>query len=551
MVMSTRWVVALVVTAGLLAGGLAAGQTSPLASLQTAAERTNYGATTRYDELVAFLKATAVAAPQLVRLQTLGVTREQRGIPLAVIGSDLPDGSAQTVRASNKLRVLVRAGVHGDEVDGTEAALMLIRDLAMGRRAEWMPSIVLLVMPVLDADGSERIAAANLGTINGPAAGVGQHANAQGMDIDTDNIALRTPEGAVFVKLLTDYDPQVTIDLHSGADACAGYALTYAPSLAPNTSDKLMSTLKNEWIPFITTNLKTKYALDSFYRGRVDGGGNGCGTPAPAPATGRGNVRAGTAGVARGRANAAAPATPAPADAGPASWTAIGPDAAITVNYIGLRNRLALIGSSYSRAPFADRVAATRHFLDEALVFAFGADARLRKTTADSDAELIVGRTQATTARTVAAGRLKILMKPAGSTPAETPVEMPVEMIDRLWFEGATDEIAAAEYYVPAELTTTITMLRAHGIQLRPVAQPARGVERFVGTPGTGMNGRFTGEWTRDAALSTPAGALVVRMNQPLARLAFTLLEPASDGSLAIVDEALRAGPAYPVLRKR
>lgn len=541
--MSARWLFALVMAA-LVAPRVTADQSVPLAALKTTAESSNYVSSTRYDAAMTFLKATAVAAPQLIHLQTIGVTNEQRGIPIAVIGAGLPDGAAAAVRASGRMRVLVRAGSHGDEVDGKEAALMLVRDVAMGRHAEWQSSLVLLVMPVFNADGGERLSPANLGAANGPSTGVGQHDNAQGRDLDRDSIAVRTPEGVAFTKFLLDYDPQVVIDLHTAADACAGYAFTYAPSLAPNTSDKLMSVLKNEWIPFIMGNLKTKYAVDSFYRGRIEGGSDGCG-PAAAPTPSNVAMGRNPAPSGRGRGRAAVPAGPPPvaSPAGPASWTAIGPDPAITANYVGLRNRLALIGSSYARAPFSERVAATQHFLDEALAFVYGADSRLKKTIQDTDAELVVGRTLATSARTIAAAKLQILMAPGGT---------PGEMTDRLWFEGATDEVAAAEYYVPAGLTATVELLRKHGILLRPLTQPARGVEQFVGAPIVQGAARRSGTWTpAGPSVTVPAGDWVVRMNQPLARLAFTLLEPASDASLATADEALRAAPAYPISRKR
>ena len=37
-----------------------------------------------------------------------------------------------------------------------------------------------------------------------------------------------------------------------------------------------------------------------------------------------------------------------------------------------------------------------------------------------------------------------------------------------------------AEYYVPAEATKALEILRAHGVQMRAVTQPVNGVERFA-----------------------------------------------------------------------
>jgi hypothetical protein len=62
---------------------------------------------------------------------------------------------------------------------------------------------------------------------------------------------------------------------------------------------------------------------------------------------------------------------------------------------------------------------------------------------------------------------------------------------------------------------------------------------------------RLTGRY--DAAkLSAQEGALFIPANQPLARLAFYLLEPESDDSLVtwnVIETDLAAGATYPVYR--
>jgi hypothetical protein len=51
-----------------------------------------------------------------------------------------------------------------------------------------------------------------------------------------------------------------------------------------------------------------------------------------------------------------------------------------------------------------------------------------------------------------------------------------------------------------------------------------------------------------------PKGALEVSMTQPLARLAFYLIEPASDDGLVtwnVLDDQLKDAKTYPILRKK
>src|SRR5262249_26824340 len=104
-------------------------------------------------------------------------------------------------------------------------------------------------------------------------------------------------------------------------------------------------------------------------------------------------------------------------------------------------------------------------------------------------------------------------------------------------------------------------LLRAHGIQMRRSPQVTGGVERFAidssanyqTFEGHNMR-RLEGKWEPSAEPVLPAGYWMVPMNQPLARLAFYLLEPASDDGLVnwnVLDDELRDAKAYPILRKR
>jgi hypothetical protein len=103
--------------------------------------------------------------------------------------------------------------------------------------------------------------------------------------------------------------------------------------------------------------------------------------------------------------------------------------------------------------------------------------------------------------------------------------------------------------------------LKSHGIVLRPVSQPVSGVEQFTiaaNAPGQKFEGhdmrKIEGTWGPAANVTVPRGAFEVRMDQPLARLAFYLLEPASDDGLVawnFLDDQLKDAKTYPILRKK
>jgi hypothetical protein len=108
--------------------------------------------------------------------------------------------------------------------------------------------------------------------------------------------------------------------------------------------------------------------------------------------------------------------------------------------------------------------------------------------------------------------------------------------------------------------SAAIERLRWHGLVVQRVAADADiDVERFVVAtvakaeqPFQGHHeARVTGRYTF-AKLSAQEGALFIPAAQPLARLAFYLLEPESDDGLVtwnFIDAGVAPGSAYPIYR--
>ena len=71
----------------------------------------------------------------------------------------------------------------------------------------------------------------------GPIGGQGTRPNAQGLNINRDNMKLDTPEARSMVRLVNDFDPHVMIDLHTTNGSRHAYHLTYEtpnnPAVAP------------------------------------------------------------------------------------------------------------------------------------------------------------------------------------------------------------------------------------------------------------------------------------------------------------------------------
>lgn len=531
--------------------------TAALDDLKTKPERTDFQETSTYQEVVDFMNAVAKAAPGRIHLTTFGETYEKRALPLAVVGA--PAATPEAVRKTGKLRVYIQGNIHGGEVEGKESAQMLLREFAQGRHDDWLKTMVFLIAPIYNADGNEKFALNNRGPQHGPMGGQGQRPNAQRLDLNRDHMKLDSPEARAVVKLMNDYDPHVSMDLHTTNGSRHAYYLTYAPPLNPATDPAIIDLLRKDWLPWVTKTIKTKYDWDYYYYGNVGGGGFGGGRgrgaaggpPAGQPPQGRGE---------QGR--------------GPAerAWRSFDHRPRFNNNYIGLRNRFAVLSEAYAYATFKDRILATSRFVEENLNYIAANADRIRTLVEAADARRIIGTRLGLRARLARGEVVEILM--GETTQEKHPVDghimerrldvrKPEKMVEYGTFEATETERVPSTYYIPADLTAAIDHLRAHGVRLRTLDTPAKvAVEEFQITGNTqaerpfeGHNERtLEGKWA-PAERELPAGTVVVDMSQPLGRLAFYLIEPRSDDGLVdwnILDPVL--GPdvkVYPIVRSR
>ena len=71
---------------------------------------------------------------------------------------------------------------------------MLVRDIVLDPRTPYLDKLILLVAPIFNADGNERISPENRRDQPGPAQGVGIRPNGQNLDLNRDSMKLESPE---------------------------------------------------------------------------------------------------------------------------------------------------------------------------------------------------------------------------------------------------------------------------------------------------------------------------------------------------------------------
>jgi len=609
---STRLLLAgaLILTAtGLAATQPAAPATRPAAGQRswplTRPEASNFAETSLYADVMSFMKEMAQRSPQ-IHLTTFGYSFEGRPLPLAVIGA--AGASPEQVLATKKTRIYLQGNIHAGEVEGKEALLWLLRSIAKGERAAWFKSVVLLIGPIYNPDGNDRVSVANRGSQNGPIGGMGQRTNAQNLDLNRDCTKLETSEARSLAMLLNRYDPHVAVDLHtSDGSADSGFYLTYETSLNPNDSKATSNLLRDGLLPAVTKTIKAKHGWDYFYYG----------------------------GVRRG------------------AERAYGADAELakpryTSTYFGVRNRLGILVETYSYASFEDRIKSNYWFVEEVIDYVVRNGEAVQQAVATANGESVIGKELAVRQQLTKGGAPVPIVFAESVTERnpyvpDRPIRKRVpggertETMPHLGTTAPTEtSLAPRAYVLPAVIAQPAAVPAGPPGGAPPAAQPPAGppVTPPAGPPGAppagppggraggpppgqmgpGFGGRggagaspsartlgavadrleahgirffrtekeqtikgerfkietsvlaereyqgahkmrtLTGKW-EPTEQTVPAGSIVVPMDQPLARLAFLLFDPRSDdGFMAwnILDPVLGATPApehYPVIR--
>ena len=135
-----------------------------------------------------------------------------------------------------KPAVLVMANIHAGEVEGKEASLMLIRDIALGKFSGLLDSQVLLFIPIFNADGNDKLGH-NRRDLGPELAGV--RYNGQNLDLNRDYLKLESPEVQALVGLFSAWDPVLTVDMHTTNGSYHREPVTYSTLLNPNSDRKL------------------------------------------------------------------------------------------------------------------------------------------------------------------------------------------------------------------------------------------------------------------------------------------------------------------------
>jgi zinc carboxypeptidase len=510
---------------------------------QTRAERSSYNETSSYGDVNAFINGLRSRNAPLA-FGSIGKTGEGRDIPYLIASRPIVTTPEQARRLGRPI-VYVNANIHCGEVEGKEALLALVRDLTYQRGRNVLDSLVLIAVPIYNADGNDKFAAESINRTeqNGPQL-VGRRANAQNLDLNRDYVKAEAPETRASLEMFNKWDPDVYVDLHTTDGSFHGFALTYAPSLnpaayAPGFPGALT---RDTLLPEIRARMHAR-GFEVFDYGNFDSGLD---------------ERDITDTVKHG-------------------WYSYEHTPRYGTNYYGMRGRVSILSEAYSHDKLRQRVASTYAFVQEMLSTVARHSAqleRVRSASSDVQEPDVPIRARLTTHPFEAPIPFEVLRRTGDSSLTQPGVPRGVRrtghfitqampVYDR--FEATLVERRPDAYVVPND-ARIVALLRLHGLAVAPytASEAARPFSSFVVdsviTAPRAFQGhhqtRVTGHWSKPTTRGVGSGSLsslmVVSAAGRLGPLAAYLLEPESDDGLLdwnFFDAMLAPGKTYPVMR--
>lgn len=301
----------------------------------TRAETSDYTFTSKHADVMAFLAALRARGDRRLHFDDFGATPEGRALPLLVLSAH-GHFTPEAAHAAGLPVVLVINGIHAGEVEGKEASMMLVRDILDGRHGDLPERMTLVVVPLFNADGNDRIDPGNRrlditkfsGQL-GPDTGVGTRVNAAGINLNRDYMRQEAPEmRQLQTRVCHRWNAHLVIDCHATNGSIHRFDLTYdVPHTVHSGRREPIDYMKHKLLPAVTQAVKQKESRDTFYYGNFlrDEGGQGMG------------------------------------------WITYTHHPRFGGNYRGLTNRLDLLLETYAYIPFKERVLTTYAFLRETL----------------------------------------------------------------------------------------------------------------------------------------------------------------------------------------
>jgi zinc carboxypeptidase len=481
-------------------------------NILTVAENSDYQSTSRYNDVVKFITQLKDTSPY-IGIDTIATSIEGYQVPLLIIGNPLPQNPEEI---GDRLVIYIQANIHAGEVEGKEASQMLARELLDKPDSKLLENLVVLIAPILNIDGNEQISTKNRTNQVGPINGVGVRYNGQNLDLNRDAMKLETPEiRGVVEEILNNWDPAITVDCHTTNGSFHEEPVTFTWMMNPNGDRNLINYMRDKMMPEVHLNLQIKYNVENVFYGefidRMD--------------------------YSKG-------------------WISYASEPRYLVNYIGLRNRLAILNENYVYADYKTRVLGCYSFLKTVISYASDNKKEIKELLEKSDMLSVHRHTQNDVIDSFAIEYTGIPTPELITIKAFETDTIP-GVVGYWRYKSSDRKVTVTVPYIADYIPTRnvkipnaylfsindpqiISLLKSHGVVVQELqAGMNLSVERFkikelVGSRRLNQ-GHYTNNIEGEYVVEEKyfhAGTHVVFTNQKLGSLVSALLEPQSDDSM-------------------
>lgn len=212
-------------------------------------EKSNQQRSPAYQETISYFKKFVDQTPY-VKMFTIGISPQGREI-ICLIVAGKEEFTPEKAKKSGKAIVLIQNGIHSGEIEGKDACMLLLRDMLVTKeKFHLLKNTILLIIPVFNADGHERVSPFNRPNQNGPLM-MGWRTTSQNLNLNRDYMKADAFEMKAWLKLFSNWLPDFMIDNHTTNGADYQYHITYGLERQANISPFLSEWIKKKYLPDI------------------------------------------------------------------------------------------------------------------------------------------------------------------------------------------------------------------------------------------------------------------------------------------------------------
>jgi len=473
-------------------------------------EKSNQLESPDYENTLRYFQKFVDSTP-CVKIKTIGITPQGRELKVIIVSKDKAFSAGQA-RKTGKAIVLIQNGIHPGEVEGKDACMLLLREILITKEKHYLlDNTILLIIPVLNVDGHERVSPFNRPNQNGPKK-MGWRTNALNLNLNRDYAKADTPEIKSFLKLFNEWLPDFMIDNHTTNGADYQYHVTYGIETHQNIDRDLVNLIEKKYLP----NLITKVEQDGFIVG-------------PYMEFKSGTIESGILDL---------PAPPR-----------------LSHGYCATQNRVCLLVETHSLKPFSNRVYSTKSMMEHTISFVNDNHREILLLNRSAERQTIKNYlVNKKKFPLVLAGNGKFdkflfkgfecydeYSKISGSTVrkyTDNPMEVEIPIFNKA--NSLKKIMVPAAYLIPPQFSDVINVVKSHCINFNILNTNKKlKVEKYLFTnvkfAARPYEGRLLpsfqcnsfSEW-----IEIEAGTLIVYTNQRQLRVIINLLEPEAPDSL-------------------